>query len=844
MSIRAIILGLLLGLFVSAATYFNDFVIRQTFLIGNHLPIAMFGTAVILLLVVNPVLRVFGRNAPLRGAEIGVALAIGLAACGWPGSGYFRGFDTIVGLPAHWQKTKNNWTATNVMSYVPGASAELAYGHVQDWPKLVSWLRSGSGGAASGPAAVVWNRLSPATRSHLERLDPAVPLDDAQKQTTLRLINAELIEPVGPAGLAAALQQGGSLPEEAQRVVERRDELLAEAAALDEERTATDDVSQADHLRDKAEYVRREAEQAERHAARAALVALLDGALLPAPEGQSIILAGGRPDPWAVDTLLQGRPPTAAWSLGQLPWRAWLGPIKLWWSTMLLMGVAALCLTLIVHPQWSRRELLPYPIARFIEEAAERKQGAWLPEVARTKMFWGAFAALIALHSINGLHAWYPELPEIPLVLDFTRISQLFPNASRITGFNTYSNPKLFLSVVAFSFFLTTSVSFSLGVSQFLYLLLATFMVTQGSTLERDYAGAKSYNMLMFGAYLGLALMILYTGRRYYANVALSAVGGARGRETPGYAVWAARTLIPAVVLAVYLLKTAGLDWLMATLFILLALMIFVVMTRIVVETGAFFMQPTWLPVGILTALFGFESIGPTTYIVLGLASMLMVVDPREVVMPYLANGLQIAERTGEVRPTRIVPWMAVMLVVGFFVAGTSALYFQYRLGLASTDAWTREMLPSMAFDNLARFNTEAVAQGTLADATAIDSVERLGRINPISGTIPWMMLGLALVIGTAVARLRLPWWPLHPIMFLVWGTYPINQFAFSFLLGWLLKATVMRTSGAKGYHAMKPLIVGVIAGELFAALLWVTIGAVYFWVQGKNPVVYMIFPG
>jgi hypothetical protein len=56
MTVRAVVLGLLLGLFVSAGTYFNDWVMGQSQLIGNFLPISVFGVAVLLLLATGPAL--------------------------------------------------------------------------------------------------------------------------------------------------------------------------------------------------------------------------------------------------------------------------------------------------------------------------------------------------------------------------------------------------------------------------------------------------------------------------------------------------------------------------------------------------------------------------------------------------------------------------------------------------------------------------------------------------------------------------------------------------------------------------------------------------------------------
>src|SRR5690606_21185300 len=134
------------------------------------------------------------------------------------------------------------------------------------------------------------------------------------------------------------------------------------------------------------------------------------------------------------------------------------------------------------------------------------------------------------------------------------------------------------------------------------------------------------------------------------------------------------------------------------------------------------------------------------------------------------------------------------------FVAGIMTLFLQYRFGVPRVDNWTTVSLPTMGFNELERFVSDARAQETLTQATAVTPLERFSRISPLEGSLLWLGVGAILVFSTAIARLRLPWWPLHPIAFLVWGTYPITMFAFSFLLGWAVKATVMKTAGAKGY--------------------------------------------
>ncbi len=882
MSLRAVILGLLLGLTVSVTTYFNDFVIRQTMLVGNLLPLSVFGGAMVLLFLVNPALRPGGERAPLRASEMAVIVAIALAACGFPGSGFFRGFTTIASLPGHWNKTQTSWRATGALSYVPGGSPMIAPGQVTDWRALGEALRQGRAAAEAGEdsdqgAAIVASRLSPETIITLNAMLDAPRIEPDATNRLLLALNRELIEPAGapgePPALFAALSDAGLLNDTAQGWIgiretldtriktlagelerveadrgsveaERRsvagEEDSPEAVALDRRIEAFD--RRIDALEMELGYDRGEATELVRRANRSGLVGVFEGAIAPMPGGGGVLVAGGRPDPYVIDSLLEGRSAKDAIAIWDLPWYAWWPPIRLWWGMMLLLAVCMLCLALVLHPQWSTRELLPYPIPRFVDEVSQRQQGAWLPDVARSKLFWIAVLSLVVLHTVNGLSAWFPTLPKIPLWFDFNPLRQLFPDASRVWGSNAYFSPRLFLTVVAFTFFLTTPVSFSLGISQAVYMLFGSFLLKQGIPLEFDYAGSKKTNMMRFGAYLGVAAMIAYTGRRYFLNVFASAFGLPRHAETPAYATWASRVLVLAFIGAVALLTTSGLSAWMSILFVLLVLLIAVVISRIVCETGLFFIQASWVPVGIVTGLFGFEAIGPTTYILLAIASMMLIVDPRELLMPFLANGLKMGQTTGKASPGKLAPWLGVMIVTGFLAAGGATLSWQYYKGVNGVDGWTKKALPSMPFDRLSTSLSESAAEGSLTasvqaggfDASAIDLDPTL---------YSWMGLGVVLVLATAIARLRLPWWPLHPVLFVVWCTYPITQFAFSFLIGWAIKAAVMRGGGARGYQALRPLMVGIIAGELFMGILWIGVGAMYYWITGLAPTSYRIFP-
>ncbi|HEY3236367.1 MAG TPA: DUF6785 family protein [Polyangiaceae bacterium] len=804
MTPRGLILGLCAGLAIASLTYFNDWVMGQTVLIGTHLPISVFGGAIFVLFFVNPLLRRIGPSWPLTRAEVVVMVAIALSACGWPGANFYRKLAPVTALPAHWIKTAPNWQANAVMSYVPGASPELGQGHVRDWSELAKTVQSAGGSTKPSPGRQIWLNLS-----------------DEGRRIFSEAAGAPRVEL-------------GKIPD----LTRRMNEALRRPTVYDA--VAFKEVKLSEPLRSSLRGKPSPEEIALRN--RYLLVAAFPGNVLPPPPGRGALLEGARAESFAVETLLTGRSRGHYLGLGSLPWQAWWPTLRIWCVAAFLLGACSLCLALVVHPQWSRRELLAYPVVRFLEESSELKPGKYLPEVARDNFFWLGFGLLVFWHLLGGLHAWFPPVPEIPRRFDFGGLYPLFPNMTRVDGWWGWLYPSIYLSVIAFAFFMPTSISFSLGMSQVLFFVLGSALIANGIHLEHDDLGTKSSDLLQFGSYFGFLLIIAYTGRRYYANLLWSAVGRPRAPDTPAYAMWACRLLVLCAGLVVVTLRLAGLGWLWSLLLVLLALLIFLIITRIVAETGAFWIQTAFVPAGVLIGLLGFDAIGPTPFILLGLASTVLVLDTREIVMPFLTNGIRMTDREDIASPGRIAPWILAMLTISFVVAGAVTLYLQHNRGLAG-DKWAFESLPRFSFDPFARFLSEASAQGTLSRTTFETGIERLRHIHPSAGALPWTMLGVTLVLVASAARLRLPWWPLHPVAFLVWNTYAIVMFGPSFLLGWAIKAGVVRTTGARGYHAVKPFMVGVIAGELLSGLLWMMIGAAYYFSTGKSPASYAIFP-
>ncbi|MEM1211859.1 MAG: DUF6785 family protein [Planctomycetota bacterium] len=827
MSLRAVILGLLWGLLVAVAVYPNDYMMRGTFLIGNFLPVAVFGVFSGLVLV-NVSLSRLVPGLALRGGELALAIAMALAVCGWPSSGFYRGFPQLAAMPGHWLETTSKWKARGIDSYLPGGSAKVAEGFLIE-PRGVAGL------LVSGEGEVLEAARSGMTARELELMGLVASgsgvLDQSELLQLVRVLNGAIAE--------GALVE--SLPDSALRSEPVALAMASSVAWLAE--------AEGELAEDRREYLVAEAVRARERASRALLVEALGGGLAAQPRGEGTLLLGMRKDPYTHVGYISGQPtqgPVLGW-WRNVPWDAWWPVIRTWVGVSLLVAVAVMCLALIVHPQWSKRELLPYPIARFVEESVAREEGRLLPTVMRNRLFWIAFGGLVVLHSWNGVAAWTQTTGRfgIPMQLDFRGLKDLFPTLRQVwISHNSFFFPTVFPSVIAFAFFLTGTVSLSLGVSMFLWCFLGAALINYGTTLPNDLNSPEGGPLLRFGSYLAMLGIILYTGRRYYASLVWTAVGGKRAGEVPGYAVWALRLLPLTISGAVVLLHQAGLHWVWGAAFLLVMLGSYVVLSRIVAETGLFFAKPGYLGMAVLTGLVGFDVIGPAAYLVMGFASLILMGDPREALMPFLSNGLQIAERSGKVSPRRSSWLLGGMAVLGLVVAGVVTLSAAYTQGYNAQDRWAGKNMPSFTLDAAEGLMSQSSSEGTLIAATTAEGGERLGLIRLAAEQWVWFLVGAGLVLGTAVARLRLAWWPLHPVLFLVWGTYPMTMFSMSFLIGWMVKTGVVRLGGAKAYQNVRPMMIGVIAGELFAALLWVVAGLVYYTVVGETPPKFSIFPG
>jgi len=525
----------------------------------------------------------------------------------------------------------------------------------------------------------------------------------------------------------------------------------------------------------------------------------------------------------------------------RVPWDAWSVPLRTWVPMILLLGVASACLALIVHQQWAHHEFLSYPIATFTNSLLEREPGSACPVVLRNRLFWIGFAIVFAIRCNNGLCVWFPDyLVPVRLTWMLTPFARVMPWLLKVQYGGELLRLDVFPLVVAFAFFLSSEISFTLGISQLAWVLFGLPMVTVGVNLSTDWIGGWQ-GWQRAGAYMAFGFMLLYTGRQYYKEVLLGALGLRRGGG-PAPSAWSMRLFLVSTLLLMVLVARLGIEWPFAVLLVLLTLLSLVVLSRISAETGLFFIQPRWIPFGVMMAGLGGYVMPPGVIIATGFVCMVLAVDQSQSLMPYLVNGLRICERAA-LRPVQAARLSTMVYTVGALLAIAVVLVATYDLGAPTNYNWSHERIPTMPFRAAQPELLRLKAMGSLEEAQALPWTQRLDRLMPTDNFTWAFGAGFLLVLVCSALRLRLPWWPIHPVMFMLWATYPMATTCWSFFFGWAIKVSTLRFGGNRPAITLRPLMIGVIAGEIVAALVFMVAGAIYFFATGEKPLVYRYFP-
>jgi hypothetical protein len=256
-----------------------------------------------------------------------------------------------------------------------------------------------------------------------------------------------------------------------------------------------------------------------------------------------------------------------------------------------------------------------------------------------------------------------------------------------------------------------------------------------------------------------------------------------------------------------------------------------VVMARMNAEAGAFFFKPSWFLPGVFMGMYGFSSMGPSAYLIIALLGYVFIADSFECLMPFAVNGLKTASDTG-VKTGRMGLLLGITMVVTLAIGIPAALWSDYH-----NQAYTvGGRYSHQSYITAERHISKLELSGELDKVNKYTPLERLVNIRPEGRFLISAAAGFALVLAISAVRLRYTWWPLHPLVIVMFGSFGfVGKYGGSFLLGWFAKAMVTRLAGASKYAEIRPLMLGIIVGDLASGFVTTSTLWTYYFVTGMQ---------
>ncbi len=495
-----------------------------------------------------------------------------------------------------------------------------------------------------------------------------------------------------------------------------------------------------------------------------------------------------------------------------IPYGAWAEPL-MWWSIFLLaLYLTMVSTAVILRRQWMERERLAYPLAQVgLAMIRGEDEDRLVNGFFKQKSMWLGFALPLIVGSLTGLSRYNTAVP-VPTTswwVDLVGQQQLHLNIS--------------FAMIGFSYLINTRISASIWVFQLLsHLEKELFIVTGLKSDQQMTYGIASFPFLGYqglGALLAMVLVGLWTAREHLKKVVLKALGQAPHVDD-GDEIMSYRHAVIGVVGGI--LTMAGWLWIMGTPFwvgllcIALAMLIFIGMTRVIVEAGvATLRSPMVAPDFILYGL-GSSLAGPSGSFNLCL-TYIWNAEVRSFVMATCANALKLVDEMEPRHRRTIFRAIVLALLIGALGSFWMIFHMAYQHGGINLSHWFFNRAPLEIYENAAR------------------------NLEPTGPSWP----GIGIFVGGGAAMLammwacqHLTWWPLHPIGFPICGTWLMRMIAFSVFLAWFIKVVILRYGGPGLYRRSQPFFLGMIAGQMLCNGMWLVID--YFTGKIGNSIFYL----
>ena len=478
---------------------------------------------------------------------------------------------------------------------------------------------------------------------------------------------------------------------------------------------------------------------------------------------------------------------------------AWVGPILLWSFVTFILFFILLCFNSIQRLQWSERERLSYPIAQLPIEMTT-------PRFFSRRLLWLGFSICAAIELLNGLHFLYPFVPGVPL-----KIPDFGAKIFTTKPWNAIGWLPLFFYpwVVALTFFVPLELSFSV----WFFFLFTKFQLIIGSIGGwKSLQGFPYYNQQGIGAWLTLAILILWTSRKHLKTVFSTAFKSsdndiaAQKKEPLQYRTALLGILVGTTILVI-IFQQAGMSVGILLTFLCLYFLMSIAITYARAAVGVPYHEVIWThPQLMIVSVLGTRRTGAAN---LTLFSFLYpyVRDNVSHPMPSQLEGFKIAERA-PISQKKMAIAMIVALLVATPASFWAYLHLIYQHGAVRTEGY----IIGIGIETFERMLLPWLEQPHTMDSTGLS----------------FTAFASLFTLGLMFLRRQFIWFPFHPAGYALGLSAGMVWVWSAVCVGWSIKAILLKFGGLRIYRQAAPFFVGVILGDFLIGTFWSLVGAVF----------------
>ena len=325
-----------------------------------------------------------------------------------------------------------------------------------------------------------------------------------------------------------------------------------------------------------------------------------------------------------------------------------------------------------------------------------------------------------------------------------------------------------------------------------------------------------------FGGMIVLVAWGIWIGRGHLRDVLRHVTGRATGGdagEMMSYRAAVSLLLLSTLVMAGWL-HHSGLSWGPVLAFGFGIFVLYLGLSRIIVESGLVFLRGPITAQALTWHLFGIAGMGPASAVALAL-SYAWFCDGKTFGMTMMAH---VPRLSAAMRPESRRP-LAPAILAGSLLGALTVIAYVVYAGYHATGGLnfghvSFEGSGDLNAFGICKFTASRVQQGVFG--TDWTRVYYLGVGAVFTALLFWL-------------RYQFPGFPIHPIGFTISAAAPLQNTGFTIFLIWAVKSLILRIGGLERYRATAPLFLGILIGFVTGVALGIVVDVIWFPGQGHE---------